>query len=69
MTVREIISKQGYQADSASTGILTVEKAKKNRFVVFDIEARAGNGVYLDPLVVPETLKGYLNRFNGKALL
>jgi len=43
--------------------------AEQLRCAAFDIEARADNGVSSDPLVVPEALKQYLNRFNEKALL
>ncbi|NDY74089.1 hypothetical protein DO021_19925 [Desulfobacter hydrogenophilus] len=43
--------------------------ADQLRRAAFDIETRAENAVPSDPLVVPEMLKEYLNRFNEKALL
>ncbi|WP_020586320.1 response regulator [Desulfobacter curvatus] len=43
--------------------------AEQLRLAAFDIEARAGKGAHLDPLVVSEMFKKYLNRFNGKAIL
>jgi len=43
--------------------------AEQLRHAACNIEARAGDGVALDPLAVPKTLKEHLNRFIGKAHL